>query len=101
MQDAADEDANALLGSFAQQFAKAPLVEERMKRERAATMSDAERMRRRRAPPKVQLGVRIRADARDLVDELVDHLGKNIGEIVELAIHALAKATPGLKGEGR
>jgi hypothetical protein len=89
---------SALFGLLREQFRAEPETEKRRQREQAATGGT-----RRRAPPKVQIGARVRADVRDLLDALHDHHGgeRTMGQLIEDAIRALAKATPGFQYEAK
>jgi hypothetical protein len=93
------EDFFAVLGARVAPEAR-QRVEQRMRRERRAGMTDAERGRRK-GEPKLQLNVRASSETRTLFEDLCQHLGKSKTDVMEMAIAALAKATPGFKRGGK
>lgn len=87
-------------------FKNAPAqVEARVREERRADRSDAEKGRRRKGPPLVQLNLRVTQETFDLAHDLAAHLGGKLPGTIAKALAALAVATPGFKprtkvGEG-
>jgi hypothetical protein len=72
-------------------------VVERIRDERRADMTEAEKNRRRKGEPKVQLNMRVTKETSELAHELAMHLDKSIPEMIALALAAFATSTPGLR----
>ena len=100
--DSAEAEDTSYVAALAERFARKleradDAVEKRIKEERRAGMTEAEKGRRK-GPPKLQFNVRATKETRDLVDALSEHFDKSLSDVIALAVEALAKATPGLKG---
>jgi hypothetical protein len=76
--------------AFDRSFGLAAKVVSRLKEERTANQTVAERSRR--GPTKKQRNFRCTRQTDELVDALTDRLGMNIGDVIELAIRQLAEA---------
>lgn len=66
---------------------------ERLKAERRAGLTPAQR-RRSKGPPKTQVNFRATAETKALIDELAEHLGKSTTDVLVLAVEALAAKHP-------
>ena len=101
MDGAEAEDTNfvaALAERFKRKLERADdAVEKRIKEERRASMTDAEKGRRK-GQPKLQFNVRATKETRDLVNALSEHFDKSLSDVIALAVEALAKTTPGFPG---
>jgi hypothetical protein len=101
--DGAETEDTSYVAALAERFARKleradDAVEKRIKEERRAGMTAAEKGRRK-GPQKLQFNVRATKETRDLVDALAEHYGKSLSDVLALAAEALAKATPGFKGK--
>jgi hypothetical protein len=100
--DSAETEDMSYVAALAERFARKlehadNVVEKRIKEERRASMTEAEKGRRK-GPPKLQFNVRATKETRDLVDALSEHFDKSLSDVIALAVEALAKTTPGFKG---
>jgi hypothetical protein len=76
--------------AFDRSFGATAKVVSRLKDERTANQSPAERSRR--GPPKKQRNFRCTRQTDALLDALTEQLGMHIGDVIELAIRQLAEA---------
>jgi len=100
--DGAEAEDTSYVAALAERFARKleradDAVEKRIKEERRASMTEAEKGRRK-GPPKLQFNVRATKETRDLVDALSEHFDKSLSDVIALAVEALAKTTPEFKG---
>jgi hypothetical protein len=76
--------------AFDRSFGAAAKVATRLRDERTANQTPAERSRR--GPPKKQRNFRATRQTDEMIEALVGRLGLNIGDVIELAIRQLAEA---------
>lgn len=99
-----EEEGMGWESQFAKSYGSEGKIAARLKAERAANMTEAERGRHRRGPPKRQTNFRATTETRALLDALCAHLtqveGRNVGQgdVIERALSLLARSLPGCKG---
>jgi hypothetical protein len=96
MDDISEEAGLDFIGAFTDKFAQREKTQGRLKAERKAGLTPAQR-NRAKGPPKKQINFRATLETEALIHALAEHLDKSVTDVMATAVEALANALPEFK----